>query len=60
MDLESAIKKVLPIKSQLFAIPFAIIRIAKSWFCGNLLVTCIFLVIFLVVSRKNVTLAAEC
>ena len=53
-DLESAIKKkVRPIKSQGFAIPFAIIRIAKSWFCGNSLITCRFLVIFLVVSRKK-------
>ena len=52
-NLESAIKKVRPIKSQGFAIPFGIIRIAKSWFCGNLLVTCRFIVIFLVVSRKK-------
>ena len=52
-DLESAIKKVRPIKSQGFAIPFAIIRIAKCRFCGNLLVTCRFILIFLVVSRKK-------
>ena len=52
-DLESAIKKVRPIKSQGFAIPFAILRIAKCRFCGNLLVTCRFILIFLVVSRKK-------
>ena len=52
-NLESAIKKVRPIKSQRFAIPFAVIRIAKCRFCGNLQATCRFLVIFLVVSRKK-------
>ena len=58
-DLESAIKKVRPIKSQGFAIPFAVIRIAKCRFCGNLLVTCRFFVFFLVVSRKKRIFAAE-
>ena len=41
------------LKSQGFVIPFAITRIAKCRFCGNLLITCRFLVIFLVVSRKK-------